>query len=301
MSADLNEIAIFATVVRAGSFIGAARVLGQPKSTVSAKVQALERRLGVALLQRTTRRLHLTEAGRSLFDASAKALAELEAAEAAAQSSAQSPRGLLRVTAPLDLGTRWMPGFLRRFNTLYPGIEIDLVVTGRVVDIIQEGIDVAIRASVLKDSTFIAKKITTDRFFLFASPKYLDVAGRPKRADDLVHHQCIRHSRTQKDGWKLTKGNATVEVEPHGPAMADELSVVRELVRTGLGIGLFPAFIAADAVAAGELEPVLPGWYCTVGTLYLVYPAQRFQHPKVKVFVKEASESLEAFFATARD
>lgn len=292
---DLNEINIFAKVVQAGSFTGAARLLALPKSTVSAKVQSLEKRLGTSLLHRTTRKLHLTDEGDAFFKSCMKGLAELEAAEASARS--HLPKGTLRVTAPLDLGVRFMPTFLSGFVERYPEISVDLVLTGRVVDLISEGIDVAVRATVLKDSTMVARKIVTDRFQLFAAPAYLERAGRPRQPQDLARHRCVRHSRTQEREWSLVKGKSQVTVPVSGVVAADELSAVVEFVRAGLGIGLFPSFIAAEGLASGALEAVLPDWHWQAGTLYLVYPAQRHLHPKVRVFVDEAFDALKKYFS----
>lgn len=293
---DLNEISVFAKVVQAGSFTGAARALHLPKSTVSAKVQSLERRLGIALLHRTTRKLHLTTDGESFYDACKKSLAELEAAEANAQSKSQALQGVLRVTAPFDLGVRFMPGFLAGFSPRYPGLEIDLVLTGRVIDLIEEGMDVAFRATTLKDSTMVAKKVVKDAFQLFAAPGYLDRAGRPCDPRDLSSHRCIRHSRTTDGTWTLMKGKSSVTIPVSGPVQADELSAVKEFVQAGMGIGLFPQFIAADGLRAGLLEAVLPDWSWRQGTLFITYPAQRHLHPKVRVFVDEAYAALKSYF-----
>jgi DNA-binding transcriptional LysR family regulator len=289
---DLNEVVVFARVVEAGSFTAAAQLLSLPKSTVSAKVAALERRLGVALLQRTTRRLRVTSEGEAFFKACARGLADIEAAEAHAVSGSRSPRGPIRVTTSVDLGVRFMPGFLAGFLTKYPEISVDLILTGRTLDLLAEGVDVGIRAGVMKDSSLIARKVTTSRFRVVASPAYLARVGTPKHPRDLAGHECVRHSRTQPGAWRLSSGRQTVSVDVKGRAAADELSAVRELVRAGLGIGLFPEFVAEEDVRDGRLRVLLPDWHAHQTSVYVVFPEQKFQHPRVRVFVQEVADAL---------
>lgn len=295
---DLNEISIFSQVVKAGSFTGAAKQLGLPKSTVSAKVASLERRLGLSLLHRTTRQLRVTAEGDAFYRAAVKGLADLEAAEAAVVSGNQKPRGLLRVTAPLDVGTRFLPGFFVGFLERYPEIEIDLVLTGRVVDLIGEGIDVAIRASAMQDSTLVAKKVATSSFHVYGSPKYLARAGHPSHPRDLAEHRVVAHSRLFDGKWELAKGKTTVTAPVTATISVDELSAVKELVVAGLGLGLLPDFICAEGLRSGELAPVLPGWQASSHGVHLVYPAQRYKNPKVRAFVDEIAEALKEAVST---
>lgn len=293
---NLNEIAIFAKVVQAGSFTGASRRLSLPKSTVSAKVRALEERLGVSLLHRTTRKLSMTAEGQAFFNACAKGLADIEAAEATAASGGLYATGLIRVTAPIDMGMHFMPGFLQGFLQRHPGIEVDLIYTGRVIDIIDEGIDVAIRASALKDSTLMARKVATSEFNIFAAPSYLATAGRPKEPKDLAKHVSVRHSRTQSNAWELVSAKSAVSVRVPSRVTADELATVKEMVVAGLGVGLMPRFICAHEVSRGELVQLMPDWHAFRSSMFLVYPAQRFPHPKVKVFTDEVAAALKGFF-----
>lgn len=286
---ELNDIAVFVRVVQTGSFTKAAQVLGSPKSTVSAKVQSLERRLGITLLQRTTRKLHLTDEGETFFRSCAEALSLVEAAEAIASSGQKVASGRISVTAPIDLG-RFLSEFLKGFLARYQGISIDLVLTNRYVDLIGEGIDLAIRAGPLKDSTLIAKRIIMNHRSLYASPAYLKAAGEPRTPQDLQLHQCIRFGSSSE--WNLVNRGRSARVKVKGRVAVDDLSTLRELTAEGHGIALIPAFSCREDLHQGRLAPVLGEWRTEASPLCVVYPAQKFQHPKVKVFIEEISEAL---------
>src|SRR5262245_27738901 len=186
---DLNEIAVFARVVQAGSFTAAAKALGMPKSTVSRKVSELEERLGSRLLQRTTRKLSLTDVGRTYYDYSARIVGEVEDAERAVSDLQSTPRGLLRVTAPVNFAflNPIAADYLRR----YADVRLDLFCTGRSVDLVEERFDVGIRAGALVDSTLIARSLGTVRWFLVATPGYFRKRGRPRSPEDLTKHDSL--------------------------------------------------------------------------------------------------------------
>ncbi len=173
---DLNEIIIFVKVVEAGSFAGAARRLDVPKSTVSAKVSALERRLGVTLIRRTTRKLFVTEAGQEYFQQCLRSLQQISAAEEQVAQRQSIPQGLLRITAPVELGGTLLPSVITEFQKQYADVKLEVILTDRMVDLVSEGIDLSLRAGDLKDSSLIAKKLGSVYFAPFASPKYLKSA-----------------------------------------------------------------------------------------------------------------------------
>ena len=176
----VDAIAVFVKVVEAGSFSAAARRLGLPKTTVSAKVAGLEKRLGVRLIQRTTRKLRMTEAGEKYFHHCAIATREVELGEAALQSAKEKPYGVLKVTAPVDLGHAVLPRIVRAYAGKYPDVSVELIVTNRIVDLVEEGIDLAIRwAGALKDSSLIARRFIETRSNLWASPKYMKALASP--------------------------------------------------------------------------------------------------------------------------
>jgi DNA-binding transcriptional LysR family regulator len=188
---DLNRIAIFVRVVEAASFTAAAAALGVPTSSASRAVARLEAELGVRLLNRTTRKLSLTDEGRPFFQRMQAVIAETEEATQQAAGFAREPRGPVRVTAPLDLGLQVLPAIVRRIIERYPGIVVELVLTSRRVDLVEEDIDLAIRGGHLPDSSLVARKITATDLGIFAAPSYLQRRGRPRAFADLARHDCL--------------------------------------------------------------------------------------------------------------
>jgi DNA-binding transcriptional LysR family regulator len=194
---DLDGIAIFVKVLQAGSFSRAAKLLGMPNSTVSAKVSALEKRLGVTLLQRTTRKLRATQPGEAYYQRSLRALEELQAAENELETGRAEPKGLLRLTAPVEIGHSLLPALVHEFLRKHPRMEVELVVTNRVLDLVVDGIDLAIRAGPLEDSSLIAKRFDLGYFGLWASPDYLTKHAVPRHPKELTPHNC-RDSRDSR-------------------------------------------------------------------------------------------------------
>lgn len=295
VAVELNEIAVFVRVVQTGSFTKAAQSLGSPKSTVSAKIQSLERRLGVTLLHRTTRQLHPTDEGEAFFRTCAEALSMVEAAEAIAASGQKTPSGRITVTGPVDLG-RFFADFLRTFLERHKSISVDLVLTNRYVDLISEGVDVAIRAGHLKDSSLIAKRVVMNHRALYASPAYLKNAGEPRSPQDLAQHDCLRFGSPPVDEWHLVNRGRSVKVKVKGKVTVDDLSALRELTAQGHGIALIPSFSCREDLNEGRIVPVLADWKTEAAPLGVVYPTQRYQHPKVRVFVEEVASALKTFF-----
>ena len=192
---DLDGIAIFVKVVQAGSFTGAARLLGVPNTTVSAKVARLEKRLGVTLIQRTTRKLHITPAGRAYFERCVRGLEEIESAEAEVSLAADEPRGLLRITAPGDVAQAMLPPIVSRFLHRYPHTRVEVLVANRVVDLVAEGVHLAIRAAALRDSSLVARRIRPFSAGLWASRPYLQRKGTPKTPSELAEHTILLFPR----------------------------------------------------------------------------------------------------------
>ena len=289
---DLNETAVFVRVVQAGSFSAAARQLGLPTSTVSTRVARLERRLGVTLLQRTTRRLHLTDLGELYFRHAEAGLANLLDAEAALTESVGEPKGRLRVTAPADLGDRLLSGIVCRMRRACPQVALELVLTSQYVDLVGEGIDVAIRAGALKDSSLIARNVGVARWQLFASPDYL--AGAPELAapQALRHHRCLQFAPLGRDAWTLSGPTGSVTLPMPGLVLVDDIRLVRAMAVADIGVALLPAFLCGEELKAGQLVRVLPEWQARADPIHLVYPRQRFVPPKLRVFVELAAEIL---------
>src|SRR5918994_1333081 len=243
---DLDGIAIFVKVFQAGSFSRAAKLLGIPNSTVSAKVSALEKRLGVTLLQRTTRKLRATQAGEAYYQRSVRALEELQAAENELETGRAEPKGRLRLTAPVEIGHSLLPALVHAFLKKHPRMDVDLVVTNRVLDLIVDGIDLAIRAGPLKDSSLIAKRFDLGYFGLWASPEYLTEHASPRHPKELTQHNCLRFSRFKSEGFRLTNGRENLNVSVSGTSIADDFETLRSLAILGEGVAFLPSFLCAE-------------------------------------------------------
>ncbi len=290
---SLDAIAVFVKVVQAGSFSEAARQLGMPKTTVSAKVATLEKRLGVNLIRRTTRKLFVTEAGEAYFRHCANAMREVELGEAALLSSKSIPSGLLRVTAPVDIGHAILPRIAHAYLDKHPGTRIEMIISNRIVDLVGEGIDLAIRAAALKDSSLIAKRFMQVNAGLWASPAYLAEHGTPSHPRDLAGFRIVTY-RGMKT-LHLSKGKQELQLPISGRVTADDLETIRGLLIHEEGIGWLPYFLADEAAASGLLVPVLPQWKCKPEEgIYFVYPGQKYATPNVKAFVSTALDVLRA-------
>jgi len=287
---DLDGIEVFVKVVEAGSSNQAAKLLAMPNSTVSAKVSALEKRLGVTLLQRSTRKLHPTEAGKSYFEQCVQALRQLENAESELTSAQKEPRGLLRLTAPADIGHSLLAALVPAFLGKYPKMEVDVTVTNRVLDLIAEGVDLAIRAGELADSRLIAKRFSAGHFGLWASSSYLKSRGLPAHPKQLAEHECLRFSLFKDNEVELTRGKEKSRVALAGRLRADDFETLKSLALRDAGIAYLPSFLCAEEAKQRRLERVLPDWVGAAVTLSFVYPAQRFVSPKVRAFIGSAEE-----------
>lgn len=289
----LDSIPVFVKVAQLGSFSQAARVLGMPNTTVSAKVAQLEKSLGTTLMQRTTRKLHLTEAGQAYLERCIRALAELEAAESELTSTNGEIKGHLRITASVDVGHSLLPRLVDQYLELHPEVEVDLVVTNRVVDLVGEGVDVAIRAGKLKDSSLIAKKFIDSEFGLYASKKFLKKYGTPTIKTLEADFPFVRFLPFRNEGFVLSNRSQSVQIRPKGSIQTDDLGTVKIMAVSGHGLALLPNFVADPEVESGDLIEVLPDWTMKTGFFSLVYPPQRFVTPKVRAFIAVA----ETFFA----
>ena len=286
----LDEIAVFVKVVETGSFSAAARRLAMPKATVSAKVARLEKRLGLSLIQRTTRKLRVTAAGEQYFRHCAEAIREVEMAEAALQSTSRKPSGVLKITAPVDLGHTLLPRIVHAYADKYPDVSVELLVTNRIVDLVGEGVDLAIRPSqALKDSSLIAQRFFEMGSHLWAAPHYLQRLGPLAHPRDLKSAEILGFLRLSS--IVLTNGKADVEVSLSGRIRADDFETIKSLLLLGQGIAWLPDFLAEEAAQAGTLVPVLPQWAPKAqGAFYFVYVGRQYGLPKVQAFMETALE-----------
>ncbi len=282
---DLNRVAVFVRVVEEHGFTAAARALSLPKSSVSRSVALLEAELGVRLLQRSTRRVSLTEAGAAFYERAARGLAGVGEAAAAVADMQGALRGPIRVTAPVDAGERLLAPAVARFVRRHPRVHVELVLTGRVVDLVEEGFDLALRAGGLRDGSLVARKVGESEGGVFASPRYLTKRGTPARVEDLARHRCVLFRPTRgRATWALRGPGGEERVEVGGPLGVDDLSFVRRALLDGVGVGLLPSFMCARDVERGRLVRVLPEYRAFGAPIHLVYPSGRYVPRRVVAF-----------------
>jgi DNA-binding transcriptional LysR family regulator len=298
---DLNLTVTFVKVVEAASFTAAARALGVPTSSASRAVARLEDALGVRLLQRTTRRLSLTPAGEHYFRQVRSAIGGIDAANSAVTEMGRVPRGKVRVSAASDIGQGELSAILARFMALHPHIEIEVVLTPRRVNLIEEGFDLALRAGTLEDSTLVAHKIFTTELHIYAAPAYLARRGRPKRLADLASHDCVLYrSSTGSVPLRLQGPRGPEQVTVSGRVAADDLAFVRNLVLAGAGLGLLPDLMAEFEVVPGALVRVLPSYGLRSGALHVVTPPLKYLPARVSLLRDYLIAELKPWFSGHR-
>lgn len=282
---DLNAAQLFVEVARRRSFTRAAAALGLPKSTLSRKITALEQRLGARLLQRTTRQLHLTDVGAAYYERVTRIVSDLSEAEAAVALAQGQPRGVVRVTAPPDLGSTLLAWAMPKFSTLYPEVDVVFELSGRYLDLVAEGIDVALRAGKRNDSSLIARPIFSGTFALYASPEYLEVHGRPATIEDLGAHQVVVFGNSPERRWVFSGPHGEHEIVVRGRVAVEDFDYLRLTTVAGAGIALLPTFLVGPDLHFQRLERVLPDYSQATDTLYVVYPSREFLPPKTRAFV----------------
>lgn len=290
---DLERLSVFVAVADTASFSLAAKKLGVPKSTVSRRIARLEQDLGVALLHRTTRHVALTTAGRGLYDRAAPALRALREAAGDLPEQDDEPAGLVRLTAPVDAGTLFLADVLARFVRRHPRVRLDVHLTNRVVDLVGEGFDLALRASHgrMRDSTLVFRRVAMAISRLFAAPAYLANRGTPRSPADLAGHDWVVF-RPAPRGLRLEGPGEVFPVTPSGPIVCDDFFFLREALVGGAGIAFASELLVAEDVEAGRLVRVLPAWGIPSGTLSLVWPATRHLPRKVAALRDFVLESL---------
>jgi LysR family transcriptional regulator, regulator for bpeEF and oprC len=293
---DIDALTGFVTVVRSGSFTKAADILQTQKAHLSRVVTRLETQLHVRLLQRSTRSLALTEAGRELFERAAAILAALEETQTVLENAQSQPQGLLRLTCGEEFGTLVVNRWISRYLLCYPKVRIEVELTNRVLDIVHEGFDIAIRVGVLPDSALSARKLGEVTYSLYASPSYLRDHKLPRHPDELKNHELLMFSPGQA-AWQLVNGAQSVAIKTTPRLKANNNLIVRDNAAAGLGIALLPNFQAASLVTSGQLKPVLKGWERAPVPVHAVFASSRFLSPKVRAFVDHAREHFESGLA----
>lgn len=291
---SLTEISIFVKVVELSSFTAAAEALEMSQPVVSKAVTRLEEKLGARLLNRTTRRLSLTEAGSELYRRAFRALAEIEDAELEVARFQTEPRGTLRVSAPMSFSILHLGALLPSFTERYPGVSIELHLDDRQVDLVEEAFDLAIRVGRLQDSNLIARRLAPCAQVLCASPAYLAKRGTPERPEDLLEHNCIIYSLlgTPRE-WRFTDAAGETYVVPINGALQSNNGLLnRAAAVAGAGIVLLPAFYIGEEIRSGQLKTVLCDFKPVDLAVYALYPERRNLTPKVRAFVDFLAEKF---------
>src|ERR1700684_4152523 len=288
---DLEGLAIFAKGAECRSFAAAAAELRLSKATVSKAVRKIESRLGARLIIRTARRFELTDAGRQLVGRAAHILAEGEAAEDVARAQARTPRGLVRLAAPMSFGTLKVAPLLPDFLAAFPEISIDLHLSDAMTDVIGQGFDAAIRIAVQPGASLVVQRLCEMPRYLVASPAYLDKHGRPKHPLHLTEHRCIGYSYTMNsEVWRFSKGGKSASVRPSGPLRVNNGDAMMPALIAGIGLGILPEFILREALATGRLEILLPDWSLAAGAVYWVAPPGGPRPKRVEVLADFLTE-----------
>lgn len=293
---DLNDLYFFAQVVERGGFAAAGRALGVPKSRLSRRVALLEGQLGVRLLQRTTRQLALTEVGQRVYRHSQAMSTEAVAAQEVALTVQQKPRGRIRVSCPISVAQSLLSPILPEFMLKYPEVELQLDVTNRRVDLIEEGLDVAlrVRTETLEDSTLVVRRLSTTLVLMVASPELLAQHGTPQEPADLARLPAL--GMVPYDGryvWPLlAKDGTRVSIMYTPRLISDDLVVLRDAALAGVGAAWLPAYMCCEGIRSGRLVHLLPDWSFPTGQFHAVYPTRRGLMPAVRAFVDFLAERI---------
>lgn len=286
MQHDLNDMAVFAKVVGHRGFSAAAEVVGLPKSNVSRRVSRLEERLGVRLLERTTRKLHLTEVGEIYYRHCQRILEEAEHADLCVNRLLETPRGLLRISASVSTGQHLLAPIISDFMAQHPAVQVQLVLANRQVDVIEEGFDLVIRIGRLEDSSLVARGLGRSQLYLYASPAYLKRRDTPRDPDDLKNHDCLVMSDLEgPNRWQLVNADHRKTLTLQARAIINDFTTLRQIMLDGGGIAILPSYMCDDDQRQNKILRVLPGWSFPPVEFHALYPSHRGATPKVRAFL----------------
>ncbi|MFT3896131.1 MAG: LysR family transcriptional regulator [Thermomonas sp.] len=300
---DLNDLYYFAAVVDHGGFAAAERALGIPKSRLSRRISALESELGVRLLQRSTRRFAVTDVGTSVHRHAQSMLAEAQAAREAVDRLSAEPRGVVRASVPVGMAQEQIPRILPEFLARYPQVRVQLHVSNRRVDLINEGFDVAVRVrnKLDDDGSLVMRSFGRIEELLVASPKYLARMGRPQAPEDLDAHVTLSMGEDEaRQSWELHRDGETRKIALKPRVAGFDFPMLMALAKQGIGITMLPETLCAEAVRAGELEVVLPEWRLPQGICHAVFASRRGLLPAVRVFIDYLAEKMPALIEESR-
>ena len=300
---DLNDLYYFSIVVEKGGFAAAGRALNIPKSRLSRRIALLEERLGARLLQRSTRRFAITDVGQRFYQHCQTVIAEAQAAEDVVAECINAPRGIVRISCPVSFTQNVMSAILPEFCEKYPQVRVQMLSTNRRVDLINEGVDVAlrVRAKLDTDAELVVRRFGRSDQLLVASPRYLAEHGRPEHPEDLARHTTLSFGEAENQVWELTSTDGAVrrvEVQPRLMCRDFPLSLASAIA--GLGISLLPEGVCEPAIADGKLERLLPGWKLPDGIVHCVYPSRRGLLPAVRALIDWLVERMPGMIEAGR-
>jgi DNA-binding transcriptional LysR family regulator len=282
----LDGMAVFVEVINAGSFTAAARSLGHSTSYISKQVTRLEKRLGSRLLNRTTRTISLTDAGRAYYERCSQIMIDAENAERSINRLQETPSGLLRINAPVSFGSRHLLDVFSTFMQSYPDVKLEVEFNDRLIDVVAEGYDVVIRVGEIKDSSLVARKITSSKSVVLASPDYIKRKGKPQRVEDLTQHDCIAYSLLPAPTqWAFYKDGQRSSVTVDPCAMCNNAELEVAMLVQGIGIARLPLFTCEQEVASGALQIILQDYEQHQLDVFAVYPHRQYLTAKVRAFV----------------
>jgi DNA-binding transcriptional LysR family regulator len=283
---QLDDMRIFVATVDAGNFTAAANRLRLSKQFVSRRVAALEASLGVRLLVRNTRKLAVTDLGHAFYERAQRILADVADAEEAMSARRAEPRGLLKVSAPMSFGMTHLSPLVAEFLGAHPDVRFDMDLSDRVVDVVGEGFDMALRIGRLADSTLIAQKLADVRMIACCSPGYRRRRGEPASPAELDRHACLPYGHEGRAAWTFVVDGVNTTFDVQGPLRANNGEVIRDAAIAGLGIALLPDFIVGEALAAGRLVEVLAQWRQPPSAVHVVYPRHREGSVTIRAFAQ---------------
>jgi DNA-binding transcriptional LysR family regulator len=296
----LGAMEMFVRIVETGSFSAVARQLGTTQPTISKQLTALEKQLQTRLLQRSTRSLSLTEAGAAYYERCRRILDEVREAEAALGRLQSALTGTLHVNGSIALGQIFLAPLVLKFQQQYPGLAIELSLSDRYIDLVEEGADVAVRVGRLADSNLVARRLGSTRRVLVATPAYLAAHGTPERPEDLVRHSCLLYAYLSTgDEWLFNGPDGEIRVRVHGNFKANNGHVIREALLASVGVALTPDWLIHDKLEAGEVVALLPQFATPPLEINAVYPSGRHVSAKVRAFIEFLRNEFKAIPAFA--
>lgn len=287
---ELSTLTIFVKVVQTGSFTRAAELLGSQKAHVSRVISQLERELGVRLLERSTRALSLTEMGRELFERALGILESVDEAQRVVQKAMAEPRGVLKLTCGVEFGMMAVNAWIEEYLQRYPDVEVDADFSSKIVDIVHDGFDLAIRVGPLADSTLAARKLGELTYGIWAAPSYLKRYGEPQHPQDLLNHTLLSFRNNNSSTWQFHQNHQQENIAIKARFKANNVFAIRDAAVAGLGIAMLPTLVASPSESNGRLTALVTDWHLPTVPVHAVFASARYLTPKVRAFIDIAMQ-----------